>query len=74
MVSQELLGKFLGFIHEMPQIRTVIVFEEPHKGPISSSIEGTVCKIIAFEEVLKLGNLLEVFIASRNFHSNFILV
>ncbi len=71
MVSQELLQKFLGFIHEMPQIRTIIVFEETHKGPLSSLVYENILKIVPFEEVLTLENSLEVF-HNLNYWINFI--
>lgn len=62
LVSQELLPKLLGLLRELPQIKTIIVFEEPHRGPIASKLDvHSSCRILSFEEVLEYGSASEVF-------------
>jgi len=70
LVSQELLPKFLGLLKELPQIKTIIVFEESHKGPISSYLDANVsCRILTFDEVIEYGYLSEVSHLIQHFSS-----
>jgi hypothetical protein len=61
IVSQELLPKLQGLLRDLPQIKTIIVFEESNRGPISSNLDANSrCKILTFEEVLEYGSASEV--------------
>jgi len=60
LVSQELYPKLLNILPDLPELKTIIVFEEPHKGPVRPLPDESECKLYTFEEVVQIGYEAEV--------------
>jgi len=57
---QELFPKLCNVLKELPHVKTVIVFPEPHKGEIPSLPEGVDVRVKTFTEVIELGQTSQV--------------
>ena len=58
--EQELFPKLCNVLKEIPHVKTIIVYEEPHKGRIPSLPDGVDVTVKTFNEVIELGQSSQV--------------